>query len=264
MPDKIKQAVLCFSGGMDSTSLLYHLLAQANQVTVLSFDYGQKHRYELACVSRQLVYLRESGFSVDHQQIDFSEFGKGLSSALTSEDQAVPRGHYEADSMRETVVPNRNAIFFSFAAAKALSISQTQPLPVKLSLAVHSGDHEIYPDCRPEFYQAIWNSFQIGNWDSENVELYLPYLELGKAEVLADAQVTIKQLGLDFNAIFANTCTSYLPDQAGKSHGLTGSDVERILAFNSLGLVDPIEYQQRWPDVLEQALQVERSHRQEQ
>lgn len=246
-------AVLCLSGGMDSTALLYHLLAAGNSISAISFDYGQKHRYELECVKRQLDYLADHQIQIDHQLIDISSFGSKLNSALTDPTAEMPLGHYEEPTMKQTVVPNRNSIFFSIAASLALSLSNQNDHQVRLSLAVHSGDHAIYPDCRPEFYDAIWKSFEIGNWDADKVALYLPYLKLDKAAILKDASAAISQLGLDFDQVFRNTCTSYMPDSAGRAHGLTGSDVERILAFHEIGRQDPIEYQQSWQTVLEEA-----------
>ncbi len=245
---------------MDSTALLCHLLARGVKVSTLSFDYGQRHRYELDCVKRQLEYLNQNGFQVDHQLVDLSSFGQHLNSALIDEKMEMPTGHYAEESMKATVVPNRNAIFFSLAGSLALSLATRHQKRTLLSLAVHSGDHAIYPDCRPEFYDAIWQSFQLGNWDAEQVELYLPYLKYDKAEILRDAEKSIEELSLDFDQVFKNTCTSYLPDSTGRSHGLTGSDVERILAFREIGRKDPIDYQRDWTEVLENAIAINEAY----
>jgi 7-cyano-7-deazaguanine synthase len=128
---------------------------------------------------------------------------------------------------------------------------------VQLGLGVHSGDHQIYPDCRAEFYEAMHNAFAIGNWDADRVSLYLPYLEIDKAGILRDAFASIEQLELDFDTVFRNTCTSYSPDDSGRSHGMTGADVERILAFHRLGRRDPIEYLEPWNKVVAQALEMD-------
>ncbi len=240
--------------------MLYHLLAGGYRVTALTFDYGQKHRYELECATAQLGYLADHGHQIHHVAVDISTLGRSLGSALTDERIAIPLGHYQSESMKQTVVPNRNAIFFSMAAAQALSIANQVRQQVKLSLAVHSGDHEIYPDCRPEFYDAVWHAFQLGNWNAEQVEMYLPYLHLDKAAILRDAERSITALNLDFDTIFRNTCTSYMPDAEGRGHGLTGSDHERILAFHALGRVDPVPYQQPWDDLLARALSTQQIH----
>jgi 7-cyano-7-deazaguanine synthase len=238
---------------MDSTSLLLHLLARGCQVHGVSFDYGQKHIIELERLKANLKYLEFKKLPIQWSLIDLSTLGPLLDSALTSADRSMPQGHYAGENMRETVVPNRNAIFASIAYATALSLAQSRQAPVSLSLGVHSGDHAIYPDCRPEFYSALWNAFEIGNWNSELVTMYLPYLNFDKQTILKDAQQSIGQLGLSFETIFRNTCTSYLPDAQGRSHGFTGSDVERILAFADSGAVDPLEYQHPWDEVVAMA-----------
>ena len=155
--------------------------------------------------------------------------------------------------MRATVVPNRNAIFASIAYAWALSLAQKQNTTVKFGLGVHSGDHAIYPDCRPEFFGKLLDAFAAGNWESERVQVYLPYLHGDKTSILRDAVMNCEKLKLDFDRIFANTLTSYSPEVDGRSAGLTGSDVERILAFDEIGRVDPLPYKQPWRIVLSQA-----------
>ena len=101
----------------------------------------------------------------------------------------------------------------------------------------------IYPDCRPEFYRKLNGAFQDGNWDVENVSFDLPYINGDKVSILQDALVSCEQLGLDFDTVFANTNTSYEPDEKGRSSGKTGSDIERILAFHAIGRKDPVVYQ---------------------
>ena len=242
---------------MDSTALLVRLLAQRREIFGLSFDYGQKHRIELERLAANLEYLRQHDLAVQWELLDVSILGRLFHSALTSSNWQVPTGHYKQENMKQTVVPNRNAIFSSIAYGYALSIANRHQANVDLCLGVHSGDHLIYPDCRPEFYEALFKAFTIGNWDSERVEMYLPYLNDDKVGILKDAQESIAHLGLDFETIFRNTCTSYQPDSEGRSSGLTGSDVERILAFHALGLQDPIEYQLPWDEVVKQAVQLE-------
>ena len=261
MQDQPSPAVVCLSGGMDSTSLLMDLLAEGRTIFGLSFDYGQKHRIELQRLQANLDYLASRGLPVDCQTLDISMLGELFHSALTNQAWAVPTGHYEQDNMKATVVPNRNAIFASIAYGYALSVALRTDSLVDFCLGVHSGDHAIYPDCRPEFYDAIYHAFTIGNWDSEKVNLHLPYLNLDKTKILQNASRSIQKLDLDFDTVFKNTCTSYQPSEDGRSHGLTGSDVERILAFHEIGRADPIEYLQPWETVLEEALAIEKTHR---
>lgn len=253
-----KIAIVSLSGGMDSTGLLMHLLARGYQAFGLSFDYGQKHKIEIQRLRRNLDYLASHGIQVEHNTVDISVLGSLFHSALTDESWSVPKGFYEQENMKETVVPNRNAIFSSIAYGYALSIANRFEQKVILTLGVHSGDHAIYPDCRPEFYDELHKAFQTGNWDSERVEFYLPYIDGDKFTILKDAQESISKLGLDFETVFRNTCTSYEPDAEGRSNGQTGSDVERILAFHKLGVRDPIEYVQPWEEVLDQALSFEK------
>ena len=261
MSQNCKTAVVCLSGGMDSTSLLMHLLAAGKKVYGISFDYGQKHRVELDRLQANLSYLQSKNLHVEWTLLDVSTLGRVFHSALTSPDWEVPEGHYEQDSMKQTVVPNRNAIFASIAYGYALSVANRDASSVEFCLGVHSGDHAIYPDCRPEFYEALIKAFELGNWDADRVSLYLPYLHYDKLVILRDAAKSIEQLGLDFETIFRNTCTSYMPDAEGRSHGLTGSDVERILAFHEFGQRDPVDYQQPWETVVAQALKLVERYR---
>ena len=172
---------------------------------------------------------------------------------MTDASREIPLGYYESESMKTTVVPNRNAIFASIVYAFALSWSKRSDRTTAIALGIHSGDHAIYPDCRPEFYDRLLAAFAAGNWDSDRVTTYLPYLEWDKPAILRDAMTNIDKLGLDFDTVFANTSTSYLADADGTAHGLTGSDVERILAFEQMGKVDPVRYQHPWAEVVRQA-----------
>ena len=256
-----QNAVMALSGGMDSSSLLLHLVQQGFEVTCLSFDYGQKHRIELDRATSLVEYLDGQGHKVHHRIVDLkSAFGLFQSDLLVS-GGSVPEGHYEEESMKATVVPNRNAIFSSLLYGTALSLSEATGNKSVVALGVHSGDHAIYPDCRPEFYNALGHAFEIGNWGSEAVRFYLPYVDSDKAGILMDAEVAIETLSLDFDEVFSRTITSYSPDADGRSSGRTGSDVERILAFHSLGRKDPIEYVDRWDVVLEHALETEKIHK---
>ena len=104
-------------------------------------------------------------------------------------------------------------------------------------------------------------AFKIGNWNTEKIALYLPYIKYDKSEILKDAIKNIDKLNLNFNIIFKNTLTSYNPDKSGKSNGRTSSDIERILAFHSLGKIDPLEYLDSWDNVLINALNKEKDYK---
>ncbi len=255
-----KVAVMALSGGMDSTSLLLHLLANGYEVHTISFNYGQKHLIELERAENNLKYLSDNGVYVKHIVIDLSSAMSSFNSALTDENMEIPEGHYEEEQMKMTVVPNRNAIFSSILYGHALSIAIEIQSNVEIALGVHSGDHEIYPDCRPEFYNSLEHAFTIGNWDSELVSFKLPYINGDKVTILKDAGNSIDKLGLDFDIIFSNTNTSYNPDSKGRSAGTSGADIERILAFHTLGKKDPVQYVKPWEEVLSHALEVEAKH----
>ena len=257
----MKRAVMALSGGMDSTALLVRLLADGYKVDCLSYRYGQKHSVELERAQLNIEYLETQNINVTHRIIDLTSAMSIFESALIEGGEEIPEGHYEAEQMKATVVPNRNAIFASILYGYALSVASREDCQVDIALGVHSGDHEIYPDCRPEFYNAVEHAFALGNWDNEKVGFKLPYLEGDKVTILKDALNATDTLGLNFDLIFANTNTSYNPDSEGRSSGKSGADIERILAFNKLGLADPVEYQTSWDEVLSNALEVEKVHK---
>jgi 7-cyano-7-deazaguanine synthase len=270
----MKKAVLSLSGGMDSSSLLLHLLANGYEVTALGFDYGQKHKVELERATSLVQYLNTNRLAhTDHvpggfvqafpvvkfQIIKLDGLSQLLNSALVEGGQDVPEGHYEQDNMKETVVPNRNKIFSSLIQAVALSIATknsdddcTIGQPVEIAMGIHAGDHAIYPDCRQEFRDADFEAFKIGNWDSDLVTVTTPYLHENKFTILEDGQRSCDILGLDFNEVYKRTNTSYKPikhyyrpeTNAFKwySDYKSAASVERIEAFIKLGRPDPVEY----------------------
>ena len=140
------KTVISLSGGMDSTGLLMHLLAQNCEVFGISFNYGQKHILELERLKANIAYLKTHNIDIHYDAIDLSILGKLYSSALTDPDWGIPEGHYEQDNMKQTVVPNRNAIFASIAYGYALSIATKNNEQVSIALGVHSGAHAIYPN----------------------------------------------------------------------------------------------------------------------
>ena len=238
----IIRAVMALSGGMDSTGLLLHLLSEGYTVSCISYDYGQKHRVEIDRAENNIAYLSSRGISVEHRVVDLVSAMGVFHSALTTEEFQIPEGHYEEEQMKDTVVPNRNAIFTSILYGYALSVSIREDTDVEVCLGVHSGDHAIYPDCRPEFYESLAESFALGNWDSERVTMKLPYIDANKEAILKDSLRSCDVLGLDFDTVFTNTNTSYNPDPDGRASGTSGADVERILAFHAIGRQDPIQY----------------------
>ena len=248
----MKQAVLSLSGGMDSSTLLLHLLANDYKVTALSFDYGQKHRVELERAQQLVDYLNShtrevaktipSFPPITYQVIKLDGLSQLLNSALVTGGDEVPEGHYEEDNMKATVVPNRNKIFSSIIQSVALSIANETELPVKIAMGIHAGDHAIYPDCRQEFRDADYKAFCEGNWEAQRVSSYTPYLDGDKFDILKDGESCCECLGVDFDEVYKRTNTSYKPDAQGRSDYKSASSVERIEAFIKLGRKDPVEY----------------------
>ena len=247
-----KQAVLSLSGGMDSSTVLLHLLANDYEVTALSFDYGQKHNVELERAAELVKYLDKNGYSVKYQKITLQGLVPLLNSNLVEGGDDVPEGHYEEDNMKDTVVPNRNKMFSSIIQAVALSIANAKDCEVKIAMGIHAGDHAIYPDCRQEFRDADYEAFKQGNWDAEKVSYITPYLNGDKFDILVDGQSACFKLGIDFDEVYKKTNTSYKPIKyyhrpetnayEWYSDYKSASSVERIEAFIKLGRPDPVSY----------------------
>ena len=147
----MSKAAVVASGGMDSATLAWHYHSLGFDVHLIGFNYGQRHAKELD----YLVQLANS-IGADVTIVDMA-FMKDLlrGSSLTSDDVAVPDGHYAEESMRITVVPNRNAIMLSIATG----IAVTEKASI-VATGIHAGDHYIYPDCRPSFFDPFATSMQ--------------------------------------------------------------------------------------------------------
>ena len=252
----MKHAVLSLSGGMDSSTLLLHLLSNGYKVTALSFDYGQKHKIELERATELVEYINltlHDMFPITHQIIKLDGLAQLLNSSLVEGGSDVPEGHYADENMKDTVVPNRNKIFSSIIQAVALSITDKNNTECVIAMGIHAGDHSIYPDCRQEFRDIDFEAFKIGNWNTEKVNVYTPYLLGDKFDILKDGEVCCDKLKLNFNEVYKRTNTSYKPifiKETNKwySDYRSASSIERIEAFLKLGKPDPIEYAEVLPN----------------
>jgi 7-cyano-7-deazaguanine synthase len=217
------KAVVIVSGGMDSVTLLYYVASMYRDVLALSFDYGQRHRRELECAAFHAKLL-----GVPHRVAALSIDGLA-GSALTDATVAVPHGHYEAETMRKTVVPGRNAVMLSTAWAIGAAEGADA-----IAAGVHAGDHHIYPDCRPEFIRALESALTLGTRDHAAPTLHIeaPFLHVTKAEILGMGFV----LGIDYS----HTWTCY--EGGALACGLCGACQERRGAFQSIGRDDPLRY----------------------
>ena len=227
----MKTLVIC-SGGLDSVSLA-HVVAETRTLTrLVSFDYGQRHVKEVAFAAAAARRL-----GVPHHLIDMRGIGAGLTGSALTDDVDVPDGHYAEETMRVTVVPNRNAIMlataFGIAAARGDEAVAT---------AVHGGDHFIYPDCRPGFVDAF-QAMQDAALDGyARVELFTPFVRRTKADIVTD--------GAAHGTPFAETWSCY---KGGEVHcGRCGTCVERREAFDLAGVPDPTIYAD--PDFWRQAV----------
>ena len=238
----MKKAVLSVSGGMDSTCLLLNLLADDYEVKCYSFDYGQKHKLELARLNQNIRYLRSLNFPISWEIIDLRSAFSDSTSALVDGATTVPEGHYADENMKATVVENRNGIFSSIIYGKALAWANRSRSEVSISLGIHAGDHQIYPDCRPESRDAFAYAFSISNWGSELVKYHTPYIEGDKFDILKDALSSCNILSLDFQKILGSTNTCYNPSDEGLACGVCGSCTERLEAFAKIGIKDPVLY----------------------
>lgn len=218
-----EKAVVVYSGGMDSFTLLHRVHQHEFETFALSFNYGQRHVVELEFAASVCKDL-----GVNHKVVDISSVNSLIGGSSLTSDIDVPEGHYEEESMKATVVPNRNMTLLSLAVGYAVSIKSN-----KVFYGAHSGDHAIYPDCRPEFVSRMNDVCKVANY--EEVEIVTPYLDQSKIEILAD--------GLAMRLDYQNTWTCY--NGREKPCGKCGACQERLEAFAQNGVDDPLEYESR-------------------
>lgn len=221
--------VAVVSGGMDSVTLAYDLrrLEPEANMHLVSFNYGQRHKKEL-----QFAELAAVKNSAKWSLVDLSSIGILLSqsgSTLVDMSTEVPEGHYEAESMKATVVPNRNAIMIAIATGIAVAEGATM-----VAVGVHAGDHAVYPDCRPQFIADMNNAMITGNdgFAKPDFSLYAPYVHMSKTDIARRGVV------LDVN--YRETWSCY---KGGELHcGKCGTCTERNEALEEALGTDPTTY----------------------
>ena len=207
---------------MDSTTLLYQLLSRGHYVQALGIDYGQRHRKELDAAAEICARVGVSFKSADLSAVT----GFLAGSALTSPDVEVPSGEYDPESMKVTVVPNRNMLMLAVALAWAIS-SECDTV----AYAAHAGDHEVYPDCRPEFVEALARTAGLCHY--EPIELTAPFLHFTKVDIV--------RLGARLGVPYELTWSCYRGEEL--HCGRCGTCRERANAFVGAGVPDPTVYQ---------------------
>ncbi len=230
------KAVLVYSGGLDSTVLLYRMLGEGHVVLALSVDYGQRHRRELDCAR---AIALECG--ARHEVADLSALARLLpGNSLTDRAVAVPHGPYTEATMKSTIVPNRNMILLSVAAAWAIAERADC-----VAYAAHGGDHAVYPDCREGFARALDGAIRLADWHS--VSLHRPFVGLEKSDLV--------RMGAEWRVPFERTWSCY---EGGAHHcGRCGTCVERREAFLRANVSDPTVYA---PDAPSPALEQNADH----
>lgn len=244
--ENCNKVCISLSGGLDSTCLLMHYLAKGFSVKAFSFDYGQKHDIELKKVKKNIKFLQEKGFPVEHQCINLRDcFSDSASSLSKNSDEAIPHERYDSDNQKVTVVEQRNVIFSAIIYGKALSWSKKTNSNVLISLGIHANDTAVYPDTTPESQKMARELFRISNWGSERIDYEAPYQYFKKDEVLKDGINSMTEMGLnkaEIKKVLKNTHSCYDPDKDGRSCGKCGTCQERIACFALNNIKDPIRY----------------------
>jgi 7-cyano-7-deazaguanine synthase len=219
---KMKTLVIC-SGGLDSVTLAHKVAIEHELIGLVSFDYGQRHRKEIDFAEKCADRL-----GTEHLLIDISPIGAMLTGSALTDDISVPDGHYAEETMKITVVPNRNAIMLAIAYGIAAARDAEA-----VAAAMHGGDHFIYPDCRPAFIEAFQAMQQFALEGLAEIKLYTPFATGSKADIVAAGNA----LGVPF----AETWSCY---KGGAHHcGRCGTCVERQEAFAIACVTDPTEYE---------------------
>lgn len=220
----MKALILC-SGGIDSVTLAYHL-NQLHKVDVLNINYGQRSSYwERTCAIRCSISLSGRILWLDIPRLGARGM-MGSSSALTNQSLCIPRGKYTQESLAKTIVPNRNAILANIA----VGIAAAQNYQI-VALGIHAGDHPVYPDCRPEFFDALVDLTNLA-LDRQGPIPIAPFLHMHKWKIVA--------LGSELGVPFEDTWSCYT---GRRTHcGICSTCTERRQAFREAAVYDGTEY----------------------
>ena len=216
----MKDAVIVVSGGMDSVTMLHEYRDEIGMA--ITFDYGSTQNAR----EREYAVMLCKRLGIRHLVIPLEVMHKYFKSSLLGSADDIPEGDYDDANMKSTVVPFRNGIMLAIACG----IAESNGLK-RVMIANHGGDHAIYPDCRPEFVDAMSAAMRNGTY--EHVEVYAPYTNLTKAEIARHGAA----LGLDYS----ETYSCY---KGGEKHcGKCGTCRERRQALEEAGISDPTEYE---------------------
>lgn len=234
--------VVAVSGGADSATLLGTCLALGYNVYPVTFSYGSKHnKYEYkACMDICEYY----GLKViSHIELDF--IGQLFKSDLLSTGGDIPDGKYADENMNKTVVPGRNLIFASILAGYAESIGAS-----RVALGVHSGDHSLYPDCRPDFIASLCETIELSSGGT--VKIFAPFANITKTDIIKIGY------GLRKYAVPYELTRSCYKDQE-ESCGVCGSCIERLEAFKSIGKTDLITYEKHFGGIMTKIISISKT-----
>jgi len=231
----VKSIIIIASGGLDSTTLIWKAMSEKIQIReILSFNYGQKHSREIENIKSILLYLRDKGHNINHKIVDITSISDLISKGALTGEEDLPKEMYDRESQRVTIVPNRNMILLSIAAGRGVVLNVSH-----VAYAAHASDHEVYPDCRPEFIKSLSSSLKLGNlWTP--IELYAPFQNLSKTDLVT--------LGLELNVPFELTWSCY----EGKERPCLecGTCLERTEAFYKNKVKDLALSDSEWEQAL--------------
>lgn len=236
MDKEVESVVAIVSGGLDSSTMLWDLVTKDIEIVeALSFDYGQRHRKELEHVKKIVSKFSDDYYELNHRVVDVSSINSLIAKgSLTSSDD-VPKEMYDSDNQRKTIVPNRNMIFISISAGRAVTLGASH-----VAYAAHASDFEVYPDCRPDFIEALDEALYLGNrWDP--VGLYAPFQHKTKVDVV--------RRGMETGVPFELTWSCY--EGQNRPCLECGTCLERTESFMKNEIKDPALIEEEWANAIE-------------